>query len=199
MCEWRAGDAVRPPEGRRRRRLTLAPRPWVVERCGGSPAAEGIGGLFADSGPVRSVARGAEDGGSSEASCSSRSSVGSSSEAPPCATWSGCGSRFWALAGEESSGEEEDESEISVVPGVLGASPLVLSPATQGPGERRSGTPAGPVAGDVGSLRSASRWGASGRPGRALEPHPKLTRRRRLTSKPWHGPLPRCAVPSWSP
>jgi hypothetical protein len=161
MSERRAGDAVRPPDGRRRRRLTLAPRPWAVERCGGSPAAGGVGVLFADSTPVSSVARGAEEGGSSEASYSSRSSVGSSSEALPCAAWSGCGSRFWALAGEVSSGEEEDESEVYLVSGVLGTSPLVLPPATQGHGVQRSGTPAGPVAGDVGRRCSESRCGVS--------------------------------------
>jgi hypothetical protein len=190
MSEWRAGDAVRPPDGRRRRRLTLAPQPWAVERCGGSPAAEGVGVLFADSALVSSVARGAEEGGASEESYNSRSSVGSSSEALPCAAWSGCGSRFWALAGEESSGEEEDESEVSMVSGVLGSSPLVSPPATQGPGVQRSGTPTGPVAGAGGRLCSESRCGVSGRPGQALEPHPKLTRRRRMSGKPWRGPLP---------
>jgi hypothetical protein len=101
-----------------------------------------VGVLFADSAPVSSVARGAEEGGSSEASYSSRSSVGSSSEALPCAAWSGCGSRFWALAGEESSGEEEDESEVSMGFGVLGASPLVClllrrAPGFRGPVPRR--------------------------------------------------------------
>jgi hypothetical protein len=121
---------VQPPDGGRRRRLTLALRPWAAERCGGSSAAEGVGVLFADSAPVSSVARGAEEGGSLEACYISRSSVDSSSEALPCAAWSGCGSRFWALAGEVSSGEEEDETEESLVSGVLGASPLVLPPAT---------------------------------------------------------------------
>jgi hypothetical protein len=76
------------------------------------------------------------------------------------------------------------------IPGVQGVSTSVSLPAMQGAGVRELGTSQGPVTSDVRRKSNELRCGVSGRPGRPLELHPKLMRRRRTTCKPWRGPLP---------
>jgi hypothetical protein len=69
------------------------------------------------------------------------------------------------------------------VPGVQGVSTSVSLPAMQGAGVRELGTSQGPVTSDVRRKSNELRCGVSGRPGRPLELHPKLMRRRRTVGE----------------
>jgi hypothetical protein len=197
MSERTEGDAAashgcagEPPRvGGRRRRLTLAPRPWVAALAG-EEKAEVRPVVFADSDGELSSARRAS------LVCSS---VGSSST---LLSSLGHGCRFWALADDvsseddsSSSREASSDSEVDGCPGgsasARSASPLLpraqIQPAAV---DERAGAP---------SALEGLRPIAAGRASKLLVSHPKLVRQQGKAGKPWKGPLPAARVArAWS-
>jgi hypothetical protein len=162
----------------RRRRLTLAPRPWAVARRGRT-APESGDAVFADSGGS-GAAWGEVDGGRSAVSepCSS---VGSTPELRSEFARVTNGSRFWVLDAEECSDGDSVQGELLESGGVSRwASP-------RGPGGGRSLPDAAASLCAIGAAASngaaAKRWS-----GGQKERGP--VRRRSKAGRPWRGPLP---------
>jgi hypothetical protein len=170
MCEVSEGAA--PPAGGGRR-LTLAPRPWASKGGDGRQSRASLP-LFADSGggEVESGADKEED-----VVWSGESSVGSWS-ASRRAHLASMGSRFWALAAEDSSDEETSPEDSGTSNGVPGSCAGGAVPASEGVQARpvASGVPV--VHGGMPNVQS------------------KSLQRRSKTCRPWVGPLPppRCDV-----
>jgi hypothetical protein len=128
-----------PPSGRGRRRLTLAPRPWAAAERGKTNAKVSAT-VFAD------TAAEAMDGEvSSQARVKhARSSVGSTSGISSSFLEAGNGSRFWALAVDESSDDELSPfmerfpSRVAQAPPAC-STPTVQCKLSQGLGARKEG------------------------------------------------------------
>jgi hypothetical protein len=177
-----------PVGGERRRRLTLAPRPWVGSERGATPD-EVSGVLLA--GPT-----GIEGGTEAEKevlgavswSSGGCSSVGSSSTTKLDSERVTNGSRFWVLS-------ESDDSDVE------SCSAVVPSPDASGGkvGGARCRTPAtgGASPGSMDELAGAAAlrkklW-CAGRSGRTC--HPELMHKSSRSGRPWKGPLPPARVP----
>lgn len=167
------GDGIQ-DAGRRRRRLTLAPRPWSTARNNGQGAKVSTV-VFADS-----------DGGGSEAASVESwigSSVGSSSLSPPAMAGTVIsGSRFRALA-DDVSADEESESEEELRTAIdAGGSPSWRK-ATSGNEEDStlvSGEDVPKRPKDCGCAKDNFKPVS----------HPKSMQWRAKKCKPWKGPLP---------
>jgi hypothetical protein len=164
-----------PAGGWRRRRLTLAPRPWGSKALGEEEATVSKF-VYADSD---------KSGGETARSCGELSvemcsSIGSSSDILMDFKQREKGSRFWALDDDVSSDEESPPEELA-------SSGVVCGLSSSGSNDEEGVREASAV-GEM--LLTSSRSECSTRTEKSSRVHPKLMPRRQKSGKPWKGPLP---------
>jgi hypothetical protein len=171
-----------PSVGARRRRLTLAPRPWAEARHGGT-APEVSAAVFADSGG--SGAAWGEVDGERLAVSEPCSSVGSSSELRSEFAMVTNGSRFWVLDVEDCSDGDSTQGELLV----SGGDSRCAAPRGSGGDMFLPEAAASLCSVGVAASNDATAERRSyGQSERVLQAMP--VRRRSKAGRPWRGPLP---------